>query len=402
MKKIYTILFTAFISSQLSAQTFARWDFDYGADASTSTGTMLPSLGTGTLSLIGGTTSTYVSGYPNSANDNTGFNTSTYAAQGTGDLTRGIQFDVSTASKTGIIISFAQYQSNTSSKYTLMQYTTDGTTWNTVDLDAVNTAGSTGTIDYTNNMFVADAGGTWYIRVVDLTGITAVNNAANFGFRILAAFDPATGNSYTPVNSGSTYGTSGTIRYDIVQVGNNSTLPIRLSYFTASLTKDNKVNLLWQTGTETGIDRFVIERSTNGGEFTNISTVEASGKEAGDAYSYIDDWTYDGPTYYRLRIVGQDNSAEYSPVVKIDIKAVKSDRFVLFPNPVLSTVNVRFSKLESGDILIYDFTGRVVASEHMNGNESSKIIDVSMLQQGTYIVGFYNDYGTTTQRFVKM
>lgn len=402
MKKISTLLFAALLTSQIKAQTFVRWDFDYGSDATTSTGTINPSLGTGTVTLIGGTTSTFVAGYPNSANDNSALNTSTYAAQGAENLDRGIQFSVSTVGKTGIVISYAEYHSNTSSKYTKLQYTTDGTTWNTVDLTTANTTGSTGSIDTTNDLFVIDAGSTWYLRIIDLTSVTAVNNAANFAFRIVSAFDPSTGTSYTPVGSSSNYGTSGTMRYDAVQVGNNSTLPIHLSYFTASLNKDNKVNLLWKTETESGISNFVIERSTNGTNFENINSVEATGKESGDAYNYTDDWSYDGTLYYRLKIMYDDNTSEFGPVARIDIKKVKTDAFTLYPSPATNEITVRFSKMEDGDILIYDYTGKNVFQTQMNGNESSKTIDVSNFQKGAYFIIYQGANGATTERFLKI
>jgi hypothetical protein len=55
-------------------------------------------------------------------------------------------------------------------------------------------------------------------RTFDLSGISGVNDNPSFGVRMVTVFDPATGTSYTPSNPGSSYGTTGTVRYDNVTV----------------------------------------------------------------------------------------------------------------------------------------------------------------------------------------
>jgi len=54
-------------------------------------------------------------------------------------------------------------------------------------------------------------------RSVNLSSFTALNNNPNVGLRIVASFDPGTGN-YLAVNSNNTYSTNGTARYDMVHV----------------------------------------------------------------------------------------------------------------------------------------------------------------------------------------
>jgi hypothetical protein len=58
--------------------------------------------------------------------------------------------------------------------------------------------------------------------MVDLSSITAANNNANFGIRIVATFAPST-TAYAPSNSTSTYAIAGTWRFDMVTI--NGTLP---------------------------------------------------------------------------------------------------------------------------------------------------------------------------------
>jgi hypothetical protein len=75
-------------------------------------------------------------------------------------------------------------------------------------------------VNYTNfgSLFEATAGDTWFNnRSVDLSSITAANNNANFGFRIVAAFAPLT-STYLPSNPNGSYNTTGTWRFDMVTV----------------------------------------------------------------------------------------------------------------------------------------------------------------------------------------
>jgi hypothetical protein len=69
------------------------------ADANTATGTTSPFVGAGSASLIGGITSSFASGDATGGSsdpatgDDSGWQTTTYAAQGAGNKTRGVQFN---------------------------------------------------------------------------------------------------------------------------------------------------------------------------------------------------------------------------------------------------------------------------------------------------------------------
>jgi hypothetical protein len=154
--------------------------------------------------LVGGTTATFAGGAGSTdpdTSDDSGWNTSTYAAQSSGDKTRGVQFMASTVGHANVVVSWDQRHSNTSARSVQFQYSTDGTTFQ----------------DF-GSVFSATSGDTWFLgRSVDLTGVAGVANNANFGFRVVATFEPSTG-SYAASKSTSTYGTTGTQRFDMVTV----------------------------------------------------------------------------------------------------------------------------------------------------------------------------------------
>lgn len=209
MFRLSALAAAAALTTTAHADPLTQWNFNSpAADANTSTGTTLPVLGTGSALLVGGTTATFASGDASGGSsdpatgDDSGWNTTTYAAQGTGNKTRGAQFNVSTVGFDHVVLSYDLRHSNTSSRYEQVQVTLDGVSFVDVALFGSDVT----------------AGDTWYLhRTVDLGGLAGVANNASFGFRVVAAFAPDTA-GYVASTNGSTYGTSGTWRFDMVTV----------------------------------------------------------------------------------------------------------------------------------------------------------------------------------------
>jgi len=188
----------------------AQWNFNSTVpDALTSTGVSTPSVGSGTASLVGGATATFAGGDsaldPAGSTDNSGWNSATYPTQGTGDRTRGVQFNVSTVGRQNIVVYWSTQDSNTGSKYSRLQYTTNGTTY--IDFPTTTT----------NTIIVFTA------KTNSLAAIPGVNDNPNFAIRIVAEFESsATGNNnsnYVAANSPtSSYGTGGTVRFDMLTI----------------------------------------------------------------------------------------------------------------------------------------------------------------------------------------
>jgi hypothetical protein len=187
----------------------AQWNFNSTPpDGSTGTGITSPSVGSGTASLVGGATATFATGDSSldsaGSTDNSGWNTSTYPAQGAANKTRGVQFNASTVGRQNIVVSWSSQCSNTGSKYTRLQYTTNGTDFIDFPTTVINTT-------------------TFAAKTNSLAGIPGVENNPNFAFRILAEFESTAINTananYVAANSPtSSYGTAGTVRYDMVTV----------------------------------------------------------------------------------------------------------------------------------------------------------------------------------------
>jgi hypothetical protein len=99
------------------------------------------------------------------------------------------------------------------------------------------------------------------------------------------------------------------------------TLPVTLTNFNARYEGDGKSVLEWNTETEVNNDRFEIQRSVDGQNFSTIGTLAGSGTTSHTVkYTYLDqgvDALGADLVYYRLRQVDIDGKSELSQVVMV-------------------------------------------------------------------------------------
>ncbi len=234
MKSNYTFIKTAIIAlffsiNSWSQTTIAQWNFN-GADANSVPGGAVsptPSTGTGTISLIGVSTSVipFAAGVnatgigssdPITTNPpNLAWAVTNYAPLGTEDRQRGIQINVSTVGYADITLRFDQRLSNKAGNTYVVQFTTNSSVANPVWV-----FGKT----FTFTPAATGTGDIWYnLRTVDLIDATALDNNPNVAFRIVGAFDPTVGD-YLASTATSLYDGTGVTRYDMVTVTAATTL----------------------------------------------------------------------------------------------------------------------------------------------------------------------------------
>ncbi|MBK7344231.1 MAG: hypothetical protein IPJ06_14750 [Saprospiraceae bacterium] len=102
-------------------------------------------------------------------------------------------------------------------------------------------------------------------------------------------------------------------RFDLLG-GPAGVLPVELTQFNATLI-DRNVHLTWATASEINNDYFVVQHSTDGSRFDDLSTLTGAGTST---QSHIYEWLHEHPAaglnYYRLMQVDFDGQYEYSPI----------------------------------------------------------------------------------------
>src|SRR2546429_486870 len=124
----------------LRADTIVQWNFNSPVpDANVNTGTMAPSVGSGTASSVGGISTSFPPGdgahAPAGTSDNSGWQTSSYPSLTNNNKSAGVRFDIDTTGYENISIDWYQRHSATASRYCRLQYTLDGSTF--IDSDPI-------------------------------------------------------------------------------------------------------------------------------------------------------------------------------------------------------------------------------------------------------------------------
>jgi len=165
-------------------------------------------------------------------------------------------------------------------------------------------------------------------------------------------------------------------------------IPLRLVSFTAVPQTDNTTTLYWNTANEINTKQFVIERGNDGLHFNALATVVAKGRMSNNYSSSVAD-IGNSIVYYRLKIIDNDGSFNYSPIIKID-RRKNSTGFAVLTNPVKDfiVINTNDRSLNNTTCNIINGQGAVV--KYFIISQGSQAIDVKGLPNGVYYLRTVN------------
>lgn len=185
--------------------------------------------------------------------------------------------------------------------------------------------------------------------------------------------------------------------------------PVPLKSINAKVATDKKsINVNWEPGIENNVEEYVIERSLDGKEFYKIARLNSKGSNT--VYNYNDaEPSFNVTNYYRVKIMGPENSFTYSTVVSALVNTkndLAKDELRIYPNPVENLLNVVASHTGAFDVTVNNALGQEVYS--IKGLEVqagvSAIIDLKLvsLNSGVYNLFFVSRDGLSLSgKFVK-
>ena len=153
---------------------------------------------------------------------------------------------------------------------------------------------------------------------------------------------------------------------------------------------NNKVQLDWKTAHETNTDRFDVERSADGVNFSKIGAVAASQNSSTESdFSFEDEQALSGTSYYRLKQVDIDGQFTYSIVISVKMNTQLSVKII--GNPVHNNLHFLVSGVIRKDfqLSILDVTGKRYKS--ITGVDGSQQLNVSDLSAGMYFLEYQLD-----------
>jgi len=184
---------------------------------------------------------------------------------------------------------------------------------------------------------------------------------------------------------------------DTVHIGVMQKLPVKLVRFSASIFTPSgdggreQVAVLWETATEINSSHFILERSSNGKDFSKIATIKTKG--AG-VYEYVDTavpLSFGeglGVRFYRLKMVDKDGSFTYSKIVSVSLTTNNSPQITFSPNPAKesTTVSIHLSKAQTIQYQLINAEGKQcsVQKQAVPAGNSSFQISLKGLGKGIY------------------
>jgi Concanavalin A-like lectin/glucanases superfamily/Secretion system C-terminal sorting domain len=184
-------------------------------------------------------------------------------------------------------------------------------------------------------------------------------------------------------------------------------LPVKLTSFIA-VNNNNNIKLQWQTQYEQDSKHYIIQRSADGVNFTDIDKVNAAGNsDIPLTYNYTDVLPATLQTvstvFYRLQSVGIDGEASNSQIVAVDLKK-KGVELLLFPNPVKNILQVQTNGITGQATLsITDANGRqvYVRDIKLEQGSNSMPVNISQFSSGVYYVTLSNGRDNFVKQIAK-
>ena len=199
---------------------------------------------------------------------------------------------------------------------------------------------------------------------------------------------------------------SATDRFSILFI-NPVALPVTLTSVKA-YQKNAGVQVEWTTQQESNMDRYEVERSQDGQQFTSIGSVKAKGNSNVVLnYSFFDANPFSGVNFYRIRSVDINGKASYSVIVTVNISGGSGSRVTVYPNPVHNnTLILQLSNLEKGSytISLTNKLGQQILSKVIDhpGGSATQSIDLSKtMSAGAYQVRITGNGISITQQVIK-
>ena len=193
-----------------------------------------------------------------------------------------------------------------------------------------------------------------------------------------------------------------------MQICQSMVLPVTILSFTANYVAANNVKVSWSTTDEVNASYFVVERSSNGSDFIDVSQVNAI-ESTNPIHNYnVNDQLYNvnsNVVYYRLRIVDNDGKYSYSKIISVKLDQPENSISV-YPNPVdnYAIVNLFSDKPGNGVLRLIDEAGRQMLTKSftvIGGNNNLTVDQLGHLPKGIYVIQVMLNNNLYNQKIVK-
>ena len=175
-------------------------------------------------------------------------------------------------------------------------------------------------------------------------------------------------------------------------------LPVNFGKFTA-IPQSNRVKLDWNTFSETNNNSFIIYRSTDGVNYTEITQQASKGSNA-NSYTTFDNNPANGVNYYRLSQKDSDGTITKLADDVVNFSLANAE-VKAWPNPVAKTLFVSFAAGKYQSLRLVDVTGKKLLERNIASAQNETEIEMSTYSKGIYIVELKGSNGSHLVKVIK-
>lgn len=227
------------------------------------------------------------------------------------------------------------------------------------------------------------------------SSLATARNLANFEYYVAATANTKRKISFNNLNANGRYvriqavGNTMIKLAEVEVVGQkytNIVLPVELTDFSAKAAPNDEVEsvLEWITFSEIDFSHFEIEHSTDGFSFEKITEVEGTGDSVEtENYNFTHENPVFGKNYYRLKMVDNDGTFQYS---NVEIVEFQPNTFLnIYPNPTESEFNINIASNNWAERLeIYNAIGQIVyKNDNIKGED---FLTINLSKSGIFTV----------------
>jgi Secretion system C-terminal sorting domain len=230
------------------------------------------------------------------------------------------------------------------------------------------------------------------------SGTAVINGALNVS--LLNGYTPTVGDSYKIISYSAGTGNFSAVNFPALPPGmvwavsynatnitlnvNAVALPLRFTNTKAWL-KNSGVQVDWTSEDEINVKEYVIEKSTDGRQFSKIANLNTSA-DGNRNYAWFDATPSVGNNYYRIKAIDNDGKFMYSAILLVKISRYKN--IIVYPNPAKrgQYLQINLQNSIANKIEIVNIAGQIIYSNSSKLTGSISIPLPGALPTGQYIL----------------
>lgn len=195
-------------------------------------------------------------------------------------------------------------------------------------------------------------------------------------------------------------------RFKLIISTTPGSLPVKLTSFTGQKVAKTSV-LKWSTASEIDNERFDIQRSNDGINYTTIGSVAGSKYSVKRIdYSFVDETPATGVNYYRLKQVDRDEKVTLSTVITLNFADMPKSAITASPIPADDYITLNLNNMDavSASVRIVDMVGKTMFTGTIMAEESNFTYPIQLdnFKSGVYFMEVSRNDGTVESiKFVK-